>query len=66
VAGQAGPTGWISGQEPISNKKFHSFSNLFYKLQFNLNPNQIGISTTSAHTIKYKSTSSHQEKNATA
>jgi hypothetical protein len=39
-AGQAGPTGWISAQEPISNKIF-SFSNLFYKLQINLNSNQI-------------------------
>jgi hypothetical protein len=24
-AGQAGPTGWISAQEPISNKKFFFF-----------------------------------------
>jgi hypothetical protein len=41
-AGQAGPTGWISAQEPISNRKFFFFfSNLFYKLQINLNSNQI-------------------------
>jgi hypothetical protein len=39
--GQAGPTGWISAQEPISNKKLFFFSNLFYKLQINLNSNQI-------------------------
>jgi hypothetical protein len=45
---------------------FFSFSNLFYKLQINLNSNQIWISTTSTHTIKYKSTSSHQEKYAMA
>jgi hypothetical protein len=41
-AGQAGPTGWISAQESISNRKFFFFfSNLFYKLQINLNSNQI-------------------------
>jgi hypothetical protein len=28
-AGQAGPTGWISAQEPISNKKFFFF--FFFK-----------------------------------
>jgi hypothetical protein len=43
-----------------------SFSRLFYKLQINLNSNQIWISMTSTHTIKYKSTSSLQEKYATA
>jgi hypothetical protein len=30
-----------------------------------LNSNQIWMSTTATHTIKYKSTSSHQEKYAT-
>jgi hypothetical protein len=39
--GQAMPTSWISAQEPISNKKFFFFFKLFYKLQINLNSNQI-------------------------
>jgi hypothetical protein len=30
-----------SAQMPILNKKFFSFSNMFYKLQINLNSNQI-------------------------
>jgi hypothetical protein len=47
-------------------RNYFSFSNLFYKLQINLNSNQVLISTTSTRTIKYKSTSSHQEKYATA
>jgi hypothetical protein len=34
-------TRWISAQEPFSNKNFFSFSNLFYKLQINLNSNPI-------------------------
>jgi hypothetical protein len=50
---------------PILNKKSF-FSNLFYKLQINLNSNQIWISMTSTRTIKYKSTLSHQEKYAMA
>jgi hypothetical protein len=28
-AGQAGPTGWISAQDPISNKKFFLFQIYF-------------------------------------
>jgi hypothetical protein len=39
--GQAVPTSWISAQELISNKKFFFFFKLFYKLQINLNSNQI-------------------------
>jgi hypothetical protein len=40
-SGQARPTGWIMAQQPMPNKKFFSFLNLFYKLQINLNSNQI-------------------------
>jgi hypothetical protein len=55
-----------SAQKPWEIRKSFSFSKLFCKLQTNLNPNQIWISMTSIRTIKYKSTSSHQEKYATA
>jgi hypothetical protein len=59
-AGQAGPTGWILAQEPISNKKFFFFFKSFYNLQTNLNPIQIQIATTSSRKIKYKNTSEHK------
>jgi hypothetical protein len=52
-AGWAAPKIWPNIRILIRNS--FSFSNLFYKLQINL---------TSTHTIKYKSTSSHQEKYA--
>jgi hypothetical protein len=38
-AGWAAP--WIQPNCQFLNKKFFSFSNLFYKLQINLNSNQI-------------------------
>jgi hypothetical protein len=38
-AGWATP--WIRPECRFLNKKFFSFSNLFYKLQINLNSNQI-------------------------
>jgi hypothetical protein len=53
-----------SAQMPILNKKSFFFFKSVYKLQINLNSNQISISMTSTRTIKYKSTSSHQEKYA--
>jgi hypothetical protein len=40
-AGQAGPTGWISAQESISNKKLFFFFKSVYELQINLNLNKI-------------------------
>jgi hypothetical protein len=66
-AGRArGEASWaapkIQPKSRIQIRKHFSFSKLFYKLQINLNSNQNCISTTSTHTIKYKSTSSHQEK----
>jgi hypothetical protein len=61
--------GWAEPEiQPKSLRKLEnpfSFSKLFYKLQTKLNSNQIWISMTSTRTIKYKSTSSHQEKYAT-
>jgi hypothetical protein len=39
-AGQLGQAE-VSSQKPNSNKKMFSFSKLFYKLQINLNSNQI-------------------------
>jgi hypothetical protein len=63
------PAGWAapnSARSQFPIKKFFFFSNLFCKLQINLNSNQIWISTTFTHTINYKSTSSLQEKYATA
>jgi hypothetical protein len=72
--GHAGPTRAVRSAGPrriwpkadFQLRNSFSFSNLFCKLQSNLNSHQIWISMTSTRTIKYKSTSSHQEKYATA
>jgi hypothetical protein len=51
---------WASGKEfgpwPIKTRKSIFNFQIFSKFQTNLNSNQIWISTTSTHTIKYKST----------
>jgi hypothetical protein len=76
VLGYRGEVGWrmgerkgkksngLAGFRPKNRFQIRNsfFSNRFYKLQFNLNSNQIWILMISTRTIKYKSTSSHQEK----
>jgi hypothetical protein len=47
-------------------KIVNPFSNLFYKFRTNSNSNKIWISMTSSGTIKFKNTTSHKEKYATA
>jgi hypothetical protein len=50
----------------IGIRKSFSFSNLFYNSQTNLNSIQIRILTTSTREIKYKNTSQHKGKYASA
>jgi hypothetical protein len=57
---------WVLTHYRVGVRKIIFFFQSFHNLQTNLNSIQIQISATSIHKIKYKSTSSHQEKYATA
>jgi hypothetical protein len=69
MEGLAGPglvSNRVSAHCRIGVRKSIFFFQSFDNLQTNLNSIQLRISVTSIHQIKYKNTSSHQEKYATA
>jgi hypothetical protein len=60
VAGSAGSGwGWVSAQDREENRKAFPFSNIYIKMQINLNSNKFNLRKTSSHKIKHESTSSH-------
>jgi hypothetical protein len=63
-AGLAPGVSWVSAHYRVGVRKILFFFQSFHNLQTNLNSSQIRILMTSIRKIKYKSTSSHQEKYA--
>jgi hypothetical protein len=66
LAGPGSATSRVSAHCRIGVRKSFFFFKSFYNLQTNLNSIQIQILATSIHKIKYKNTSQHKGKYASA
>jgi hypothetical protein len=56
--GQLG-VGWVFAQDREENRKAFPFSNIYIKMQINLNSDKFNLQKTSSRKIKHDSTSSH-------
>jgi hypothetical protein len=52
--------GWVLAQDREENRKAFPFSNIYIKMQINLNSNKFKLQKTSSHKIKHEGT--HQSK----
>jgi hypothetical protein len=51
--------GWVFAQDREANRKAFPFSNIYIKMQINLNSDKFNLQKTSSRKIKHDSTSSH-------